>query len=512
MTNNIKKFAILGERCTGTNCLEEAILKNFVIDYTAEFGNKHFFCYNNYNKRDSNDTLFIGIVRNPIYWLNSFSKELHHVSSVNKASLQNFLFNEFYSVETIKEETNFFGNKLLLNNKLNYNQKEIINTRDLNYLNGKKYKNIFELRKVKQNFLIKLMPFKVKNFILINYEDILYNFEITMNIIKNKFHLKQKLSNFEKVTKYKKSITYNFIKQRDITFSVDTIKLIWKNLDIQQENALGYFPFNNNYFFVEKYKFKNNTDIFYNKEENLDQTLDVNLEQIIEINRDQLLDENLEENLEQSLEENLEQSLEENLENYIYKKIENKNNKLLNSKIIINKLSKKTNLENFKYDISSKLNLVSESKEEQEEELEEEQKEELEELEEETKEELEEEQKEELEELEEEQKEEQKEELEEQEEELEEIEEEQKEELEELEEQEELEKLEEQEEEQKEELEEEQEEEQKEELEEKTKEELEEKTKENIFYAPIQTKINKENFFNEKKAIINYIQKIKKNK
>ena len=91
-----RKFIILGERCSGTNFLEEALTQNFDITYTSEYGNKHFFCNNNYTTA-SEDTIFIGIVRNPIYWLNSFSKELHHIPSINKP-LRNFLFNEFYSV------------------------------------------------------------------------------------------------------------------------------------------------------------------------------------------------------------------------------------------------------------------------------------------------------------------------------------------------------------------------------------------------------------------------------
>ena len=97
MTQCIQKFAILGERCSGTNFLEETMTKNFNINYTCEYGNKHYFCYNDY--KNSDNTLFIGIIRNPVYWLNSFSKEMYHVPEKNKQNLHKFLFNEFYSVE-----------------------------------------------------------------------------------------------------------------------------------------------------------------------------------------------------------------------------------------------------------------------------------------------------------------------------------------------------------------------------------------------------------------------------
>ena len=93
----IKKFAILGERCSGTNFLEELITHNFHVLYTTEYGSKHFFCFDDYSNKNTRDTLFIGIIRNPIYWLNSFSKEQYHVPEHNRKNLTSFIFNEFYS-------------------------------------------------------------------------------------------------------------------------------------------------------------------------------------------------------------------------------------------------------------------------------------------------------------------------------------------------------------------------------------------------------------------------------
>ena len=153
MTSSIKQFAVLGERCSGTNFLEESIKENFHISYTAEFGNKHFFCFNDYASVNAKEkqTLFIGIVRNPIYWLNSFSKELHHVPAKNKV-LHNFLFNEFYSIRdpenmTMPHFAEHGGNYLFKNR--NTLREEQLNEKDLNFFTNQKYKNIFELRKCK---------------------------------------------------------------------------------------------------------------------------------------------------------------------------------------------------------------------------------------------------------------------------------------------------------------------------------------------------------------------------
>lgn len=235
-----RKFVILGERCSGTNFLEEALTQNFDITYTSEYGNKHFFCNNNYTTARE-DTVFIGIVRNPIYWLNSFSKELYHIPSINK-SLRNFLFNEFYSV--FDEQQN--KKPMLDFNIFSNNASEPINPKDLNYLNGNKYKNIFEMRKLKNNYLMNIMPRKVKNYILINYESLLYNYDATLNTLQSKFDLVKKNDTYVKIKNYKKSDTYNFKQQRLITFKNELIQIIWENLDTTQESALGYLKGDDN--------------------------------------------------------------------------------------------------------------------------------------------------------------------------------------------------------------------------------------------------------------------------
>jgi len=236
---NIKKIIIYGERCSGTNFLENAILENFDVEISWEQGSKHFFCFNKYDKRNFDDTLYIGIVRNPIYWINSFSKELHHVPEINRKNLQNFLFNEFYSVNDEIEVVPKLQT-ILFNNKPQNVYRYTTMAQDLNYITNKKYTNIFELRKLKNMYLMDLMPNKVKNYILINYENLLTNYEETLESIKNKFNLTQKYPIFKKIQKYKKSDTYNFVRQRQITLTPNIIDIIWQKLDIEQESKLGY--------------------------------------------------------------------------------------------------------------------------------------------------------------------------------------------------------------------------------------------------------------------------------
>ena len=228
----IKKFVIYGERCSGTNFLENAIKTNFGLELSNEYSHKHFFGFDKFEK-PNDDTLFIGIVRNPIYWLNSFSTELHHVPKENRP-LKNLLFNSFYS--------------------LNDNNKIIIE--DINYITKNFYKNIFELRKMKNFYLINIMKYKVKNYILINYESLLFNYNYTLDFIKEKFNLSKKFPVYIKIKKYKKSNKDLFHKQRNILLPQPLVDLIWNNLHIEQENRLGYFKGDNNEYLKSKYNIK----------------------------------------------------------------------------------------------------------------------------------------------------------------------------------------------------------------------------------------------------------------
>jgi len=216
----IKYFTIYGERCSGTNFLMNAILKNFELEYTIKYSFKHFFGFydfDSFESNEDNETLFIGIIREPISWVDSFYKKLHHIPIENKKNIKTFLFNEFYS---IYDDTT-----------------EIIEDRHI--ITKERYKNIFELRKVKNNFLINDMPKKVKNYLLIRYEDIRDNYEKVLDYFHIKFNLKKKFDKYVKIFNYKGTKDYKFY-IKNITLNKYFIDLIKKNIDNEQEKSLGY--------------------------------------------------------------------------------------------------------------------------------------------------------------------------------------------------------------------------------------------------------------------------------
>jgi len=220
----IQYFTIYGERCSGTNFLMNAILTNFEIEFSnIKYSWKHFFGHYDFqgeNKDEEDKTLFIGIIREPISWIDSFYKKMHHIPIENRKSHHLFLFNPFYSV---------YDNP--------YREDEIMEDRNL--ITKDRYKNIFELRKIKNNYLINDMPKKVKNYLLIRYEDIRDRYDTVLEYFHIKFKLIKKNEMYLRINNYKGIMNYLFEIQK-ISLPRNIIKVIKKNLDYEQEKSLGY--------------------------------------------------------------------------------------------------------------------------------------------------------------------------------------------------------------------------------------------------------------------------------
>jgi hypothetical protein len=157
----LKKVTIYGERCSGTNYLEELLLLNFDVEIVWSYGWKHFFGFCDLSNSD--DVLFIGIVRNLTDWVNSLYREKHHLPPQLTKNVRTYFNDTFYSI--------------------NSDNTEIMTDRNIE--TNERYKNIFELRHIKNKFLIEKMPTLVKNFCLITYDDLVDNFINVMNKIKN---------------------------------------------------------------------------------------------------------------------------------------------------------------------------------------------------------------------------------------------------------------------------------------------------------------------------------------
>ena len=159
-----KNFTILGERSSGTEILKQFILDNFDIPYTQDFGSTHFFGFYDYKYIFTEETLFLCIVRDPVDWINAFYHNPQYIPIQNQ-SLDNFLEKPFYSIWP-----NEIKNEIKRESTI-----ESIISEDRNIITHQPYENIFELRKVKTEYLTKTLPKLVKHHELIRYEDLLEN-------------------------------------------------------------------------------------------------------------------------------------------------------------------------------------------------------------------------------------------------------------------------------------------------------------------------------------------------
>ncbi len=210
----LKTYTILGERCSGTNYLAELLQLNFGLEVTYKYGHKHFFGHNDYHNSD--ETLFVALIRDPIEWLGSFHDNPFHLAEHLTKGWMPFLQEEFWSYHDPYE-------------------KHIEIEEDHNMYNGQRFQNIFECRSVKCQFMLYDMPTRVSNYIVIIYEDLLENFQATLDIIAKKFGFRRS-SQYLNTSNYKDSKTVKYV-QKNYHDKIPPIILryIKNHLDIELE-------------------------------------------------------------------------------------------------------------------------------------------------------------------------------------------------------------------------------------------------------------------------------------
>jgi hypothetical protein len=135
----------------------------------------------------------------------------------NTSSIDSFLNNEFCSYVGLKEIKD-----------------------DRNLITKQRYKNIFEMRKIKCDYLLNKLPSKVKNHIFIRYEDLRDHFNTTLNTISSTFNLEKTSKNYHKITNYKGKSFGGKFKQKPLKLDEKTIDYIKDHLDLNQEKKMGY--------------------------------------------------------------------------------------------------------------------------------------------------------------------------------------------------------------------------------------------------------------------------------
>ena len=222
MTQKLQYFTIIGERCSGTTFVEYAIHWNFGLTYYNTCG-KHFFGHDNsvFDHDKIAETLVICVVRNPVDWIDSFFKRLHHVPPQNKRSIYNFLHNEFYSIHEIAP---FKGNEKM---------------EDRHMITKERYRNIFDLRRTKQEFMLRELPKIVPHCMILRYEDLRDNYDATLDRIREQYDFERLHHPYRVITQYKGTYTAGYFKKPILIGSREQ-EQIWKRVDEAQEAELGY--------------------------------------------------------------------------------------------------------------------------------------------------------------------------------------------------------------------------------------------------------------------------------
>jgi hypothetical protein len=233
---------IFGERCSGTNFVSQLLTQNFkTLSSTHEFGHKHFpwwfdtpeenetlklLGYDTKQTRleNSDQSLFIVVIRHPYDWLKSFYRTPHHVHP----DLLGKGFFHFIS-QTWKPA----GPKSYQG--VAYN---LIDGK--NPFSHHPFENILELRTCKmQNYL--KMGSLVKNFLLVRYEDARENPQGLIDFISAYYEIAPDPL-FTPITTYKgQPDTPIYKKQVYAPIKTENLLFINEHLDWELEHELGYF-------------------------------------------------------------------------------------------------------------------------------------------------------------------------------------------------------------------------------------------------------------------------------
>jgi len=224
----LRKFTIYGERGSGTNYLEQIMKMNFNANLTWDYGWKHFFGFCDDKLNCSDDTLFICIVRNPVDWLNSLYRNPWHLPKNIKTTVNTFLNSEIYS------HNHNFQWRHMYNDVKNVTKTKTEIMEDRNIYTGERYKNIFELRHTKMKWMIEDLPKKVKHYIFIKHEDLLYDFDNTLQKINEKGLEVKKNINFPLNTKT------NFPLNRETNY-IKKENLISDKLILSNPNYISFY-------------------------------------------------------------------------------------------------------------------------------------------------------------------------------------------------------------------------------------------------------------------------------
>ena len=230
MSQNIRKFCVVGERVSGTSFLQKLFVKNTKLSQVSPFGHKHFFQDIKLLRRTyTKDILFVFVSRDLIEWLNSLLVNTYHAHMPirNCNDMTTFLRMEWQCVFdktfAVKRSDPRFG-------------KEMMFERDP--IDGKRVSNVIAMRNSKMKHFLSLKN-EVENFVHLKYEDLRDSPEEFLSGVCEMFEIRKNDTYLPITTvRGKGSVPYQRKVYPDI--SEKDLEFILENIDEELETELEY--------------------------------------------------------------------------------------------------------------------------------------------------------------------------------------------------------------------------------------------------------------------------------
>lgn len=232
------KFAIFGERCSGTNVLEQLVWQNFKLNVTTEFGFKHW------PRREFNWSVLelpvVLIAREPVGYLSSMYRSAWHCSDeLKEMNFSSFIRAEWKNVHNedsgTKPHDSRYGEEMMCERHLE---------------TGTRYRNVLEMRSDKLRQLKRIFE-DVPCVSYVRFDELLSDQEAVVRRVEHELSLVRTAPEISVVDSYKGGSSFRrrlynatlgrFISpvSRVIDVSVEDKEYIYQNLDLDIEREFG---------------------------------------------------------------------------------------------------------------------------------------------------------------------------------------------------------------------------------------------------------------------------------
>ena len=259
-TCRIELFSLLGERCSGTNYLQQLLESNFDMANTDDYHYRHFFGFEQpkHPYRKAQCVLFVGVVRAPVAWLDCFYKYQWQLDQWMYPDWFQFLTQPIQSYR--ESEMNYTLSLLPAEQRAAARDEMLTHTlfHDRNFADPQLaiWKDVFELRRVKTNYMVNEFRRKVDKYVVVRLEDLQSHYRQFLHILQLWFNLQPKATadSLQWLTADSPLPEYKDAQMdRDVAEDLGPLhgtehqhvtpelhEFIWRSLDRTLEQQLGY--------------------------------------------------------------------------------------------------------------------------------------------------------------------------------------------------------------------------------------------------------------------------------